>query len=280
MPLGIRARKAMLHGDGARHALLASLRIDDAPLSIVVRKRLAWDKLEARAEPILSHGEVPFLAGRPVGRGYVLLFAASADRSWTDFPLSPIYLPIVHQIVAYGAGIGAHPPFVWCADHLPLSHSLPTARPDTQLEAPDGRPVPVRSAVVGGATVLHLEDLNQAGIYRMTPPAGGTPVPALAVNMRRDESNLAPLDEAVLRERLALEDVVVARDQETLETAIKELRVGRTFGEQLLWIVLLLAALEFLVANRQAQEAPTLSSRLGVDASGKVPAAPAGGVTA
>ena len=111
----------------------------------------------------------------------------------------------------------------------------------------------------------------------MTPPAGGTPVPALAVNMRRDESNLAPLDEAVLRERLALEDVVVARDQETLETAIKERRVGRTFGEPLLWIVLLLAALEFLVANRQAQEAPTLSSRLGVDASGKVPASSAGG---
>ncbi|MBT3296027.1 MAG: VWA domain-containing protein [Verrucomicrobia bacterium] len=280
VPLGVAARKAMLHGDGARHALLAGLRMDESPLSIVVRKRLAWDRLEARAEPILSHGEAPFLAGRPVGRGYVLLFAASADRSWTDFPLSPIYLPIVHQIVAYGAGIGAHPPFVWCADHLPLSHTLPAARHDSQIEAPDGRPVPVRSAVVGGATVLHLETIDQAGIYRMTPPAGGTPVPALAVNIRRDESNLAPLDETVLRERLALDDVVVARDRETLETAIRERRVGRTFGEQLLWLVLILAALEFLVANRQAQETPTLSSTLGVDASGKVPAASAGGRSA
>ncbi len=277
VPVASRARKGMLHGDGVRHALFASLKIDESPLAIVLSKRLAWDKLEAEGTLILSHGESPFLAGRPVGHGYVLLFATSADRSWTDFPLSPIYLPMIHQIIAYAAGIGACPPFVWCTDHLPLSRHLPAAQPDTVLIAPDGQPVPVRSAAVGGETVLHLEDLNQSGIYRIRPPAGGTPVPALAVNRRREESNLSPLDEATMRERLALDNVDVVRDAETLEAAIQESRVGSTFGEQFLWLALILAALEFLLANRQARERPTLSSTLGVDASGKVPAAAAGG---
>ena len=277
MPTGIEslrvsARKAMLHGNDQRHALLAPLRLGESPLSIVVRDRLAWDALAGEAVVILSHGDAPFLAGRSFGRGYVLLFTVSADRRWSDFPLSPFYLPIIHQIVAMGAGLSSHPPFVWCTDNLPLSRCLPEARHDTVLASPDGSPVPVRSALVGVNNVLHLEDLDQAGIYRMTPPDGGPAFPALAVNMPRDESDLAPLTAADIAPRLGVDRIEVARDLEALRLQIKQSRVGRTFGEPLLWVVLVLAALEFLLANRLSQETPTLTGTLGIEASGHVPA--------
>ncbi len=46
--------------------------------------------------------------------------------------------------------------------------------------------------------------------------------------------------------------------------------MGRTFGEHLLWLTLLLAILEFFYANFLVRSAPTLSERLTIEASGKV----------
>jgi len=269
-------RKGILHWNARQHALLESMRLDDSPLSVLVRKRLVWDKLEERAEAIISHAEVPFMAGRPYGRGYVLLFSVSADRTWTDFPLSPFYLPVLLQIIEFGAGVGSHPQFAWCAEELSLSRYLPEATLDTALKTPDGQPLRVRSAVVGGSTVLHVENLDKAGIYTMSDP-GGRSAPALAVNMSRKESELRPIASTAIRDVLALENVEVARDLEALQAQLLENRIGRTFGEQLLWLVLVLAALEFLLANRLLREPPTLSKSLGIESAGDAAAMPATG---
>lgn len=270
--VGAAQRKQILTWDSRRHAVLESLRLGDSTLSAVVSKRLVIDKLEPRAVRIISHGgDAPFLVGRPVGRGYVLLFTVTADRSWSDFPLSPFYLPIVHQIVEFGAGVGSHPQFVWCSANLPLNRCLPDATYNSELTSPEGKRVPVRSAVVGTRTVLYVEDLVTAGIYGVSPPSGGSPVPSLAVNMTRAESDLTPVDASRVRDMLSVKRVEVARDLEQLLAHIQESRVGRTFGEQLLWLVLILAAVEFLLANRLTQESPSLTGTLGIDASGKVP---------
>ena len=36
-----------------------------------------------------------------VGKGRVMLFASSCDRSWTNFPIRPAYLPWARQLAAY-----------------------------------------------------------------------------------------------------------------------------------------------------------------------------------
>jgi len=276
-PVGNSKRKEILHWETRQHALLQSLKIGESTLSVVNSKRLVWDKLEEHAESIILHGENPFMAGRKYGHGYVLLFSVSADRSWTDFPLSPFYLPIIHQIVEFGAGVGSHPQYVWCSDNIPLSQCLPEATYNTVLEAPDGTRLPVSSTLMGLQTVLSIENLNQAGIYRMTPPNGGEPVPALAVNMQRTESNLTPLDPAEIPDKLAVENVQVARDQEELLAQLMESRVGITFGEHLLWVVLILAILEFLLANRLSKGTSSMGPKLGIDAAGKPSTTQAGG---
>jgi len=35
------------------------------------------------------------------GMGKVLLFTSSLDSNWSDFPLRPNYLPLLHQAVYY-----------------------------------------------------------------------------------------------------------------------------------------------------------------------------------
>jgi hypothetical protein len=39
-----------------------------------------------------------------VGKGRVLLFTSSLGTSWNDLPLTPLYLPFIHQMVRYTGG--------------------------------------------------------------------------------------------------------------------------------------------------------------------------------
>ncbi|MBI3950491.1 MAG: BatA domain-containing protein [Acidobacteria bacterium] len=48
----------------------------------------------------LTSGD-PVILERSVGAGRVLLFASSLDTSWNDLPLSPMYVPLVHQMLRY-----------------------------------------------------------------------------------------------------------------------------------------------------------------------------------
>ena len=184
------------------------------------------------------------------------MFAVAADRTWSDFPLSPFYLPVIHQIVQFGTGVGTRSHYLWCASTLPLEPHLPDATVDTVLERPNGERLPVRSSIMEGRLILHVEDLNEAGLYRMTRPGDTGPTPALAVNVAREESDLTPLDAATVRELLGLKRVYVAHDEEELLSQIEESRVGKVFGEQLLWVVLALAAGEFIYASATEDNAP------------------------
>lgn len=267
-------RKQILHWEAGRHPMLAELAAGSSPPEVTVRKQFAWDKLEQGAVTIITHGDQPFLVGRPYGRGYVMLFSVPSDRTWSDFPLSPYFLPILHQMLQFGAGVGRQAPYTWCTPSLALEPQLPEATASTALQGPDGAAVPIRSTLVDGRTALTVEKLDQAGIYSVIEP-GQPPSPALAVNMAREESDLRPLEAASVKGRLGLEHVYVAHDREELLAQIQESRVGRTMGEQLLWLALLLGVIEFFYANRLARSEPALSEKLHIEASGKVPAAAA-----
>ena len=43
----------------------------------------------------------PALVEAPTGKGRVLLFTSSLGPSWNDLPLTPLYLPFIHQMVRY-----------------------------------------------------------------------------------------------------------------------------------------------------------------------------------
>ncbi|MFT7514377.1 MAG: hypothetical protein ACI9QL_003598 [Candidatus Omnitrophota bacterium] len=276
IPLGSRQilsseRKRVLNWDAPYHPILQPLGDASAVPAVDVGQTLNWDKLHARSEKLISHNGEPMLVGRPVGRGYVLMFAVSADRSWSDLPLSPYFLPISHQIVHFGAGVGSYTPYVWCAKSLPLDGHLPDARANSVVRGPTGQAVPVRSALVEGRTLLNIEELMTAGMYTMNDEAG-VPAPALAVNMSREESDLTPLVLDGLSERIGVPTVYISTDAEELKRQLEESRVGRTFGEQLLWLALILAIVEFFYANALMKRGPALSESIHIAASGKVSA--------
>jgi Aerotolerance regulator N-terminal len=50
-------------------------------------------------------GGDPALLERSIGRGKVVWFASSCDRGWGDWPRGRMFLPMVHQMVAYASGL-------------------------------------------------------------------------------------------------------------------------------------------------------------------------------
>ena len=50
-------------------------------------------------------GGEPALLERTKGRGKVLWFTSACDRAWGDWPRGRMYLPMLHQMVAYVSGL-------------------------------------------------------------------------------------------------------------------------------------------------------------------------------
>lgn len=264
-------RSRTLSWDLPRHPILLPLREALAVPNLTIRRELTWEyQYEDTVRLISSGAEKPFMLGRPNGRGQTFLFAVSADRTWSNLPLSPFYLPIIHQLVEHGAGMGGFTPFLWGATAVPLGEVLPEASRETVLKDPDGRAVPIRSAVMEGRTILHAEDLTRPGIYRLSAREQPVDLPALAINTDRQEADLTPIDPAALPGLTGLDQLYLASDREELQRLIQDHRIGRTYGEHLLWVVLLLAIAEFFYANWLLRSRPSLSSRLGMEASGKL----------
>jgi len=248
------ARRCILHWEKPQHPIVRSLkpRPGETPVA-TIRRSLRWKQLHEDASTIIAAGAgLPLLLQRRFGNGEVLMFSVSADRSWGALPLSPYFLPIVHQLVQHGMGMSGNEPYVWSTAELPLAAHLPAATRQSSLLNPAGKAVPIRANVVDGKAELRAEGLSVAGIYSFMQSPTAKPGPALAVNLDRKESNLAVIARDRILALVRNKDARIARTVSGLRQLLVEHRVGRTFGEQLLWLALLVAVAEVVYANRKS----------------------------
>ncbi len=64
-------------------------------------KLLPLKSLEPDSRELLGSEERIVAAERQVGKGRCLYFGSSADRDWTELPRTPMYVPLMRQILAY-----------------------------------------------------------------------------------------------------------------------------------------------------------------------------------
>lgn len=270
--LPVAQRKRTIIWDKPQHLMFAALKEGGVAAPVLaIKHQLACETLQDKAEILASTGAgVPFILSRPIGRGEVFLFTVSPDRSWSDFPLSPFYLPVVHQLVHYAAGASAFTPFLWTTDSLPLQEFLPEAGKDSVLKNPEGKPVPIRPTVTEGQTTLLVEGLTIPGIYTLSDAQDPVGHPALAFNIPREESDLTPVHPDDIPSIVGIKTIQVATSKEDLFKKLEDFRVGKTLGEPLLWLVLLLAMAEAFYANWLMKKGPKLTDSMVVDPSGKV----------
>jgi hypothetical protein len=268
--LPVANRKRLLVWDKPQHPVLWGIAKAGVAPSVVIKRQLKCPTLKERAETLISTGAGdPFLMFRPHGRGAIMLFAVSADRSWSDFPLSSFFLPIMHQLTQYAAGVKAGKPYLWATESLSLTEFLPEATHASTIKGPDSKPVALRSTVVEGGTDIYAEGLTTPGHYTLST-GGGAAQPALAVNIPRRESDLAPVLQQDIPEIVGVPALHVALGKDDLLKKLEDFRIGQSLTESLLWLVLLLAIAEVFYANYLLRKNSKLTDELKIDPSGRV----------
>ncbi|TAN37100.1 MAG: VWA domain-containing protein [Verrucomicrobia bacterium] len=269
--LDIKAQRKTLRLTKPRDPIFDSLRLAPGAVpALAIQRVLRCDPVDKKTEVLLAaDADMPFLYSRNFGRGRVLLLTVAADRAWSTLPLSPLFLPLVHQMVLAGAGQGEPPLATWLSRDIDLAPFLNEAPLGASLVGPDHNTIPLRRFINNGVTTLHAENVTEPGIYRLAQ-SGAETTPLLAINVPRGESDLTMLKPSEIRAKLGLPQLVIAQGKDELARMVEEHRVGKPLAEQLLWAALVVGLLEWLVANRVNRKTATLTSRMLIEASGRV----------
>ena len=134
-------------------------------------KRLLLEAPSGASQTLLSLSDgTPLLVAGTHGRGRVALLATTLDDDWSDLPLTPGFLPLVHGLVRGLSAVDALPRGPHPAGTV-LSARVPLGAKALYLLTPDGRRVDLG---VSKPTV-RIDDTGVPGVYRTLAALEGQP---------------------------------------------------------------------------------------------------------
>ena len=189
------------------HPALQSLA--DTILQESIRSVRVWGYQRAAGKPLiaLANGEA-LLVEQNVGAGKVMLVTTSADRDWSDLPVKTVFLPLIQSLTQYLAGgkRGNLDAGIAVGDVKKLSFPANFVGRNLRVTKPDKQNTEVTIAGEKDRAIAALDDNDEAGIYRLSLPAGGdkdSGVPQIyAVNAPFLESRLEEIGAAELAAKL------------------------------------------------------------------------------
>jgi hypothetical protein len=176
----------------------------------------------------------PIVVEGSAGRGKVLLVATSLDTAWNDLPLTPMFLPLVRQMLEY---LGGRQPGSYYT--IGQAFTAPADRDGSlpAVDTPGGKRIDeVRTNATGG----HSVDASEIGFYRLRYRDRDEFV---AVDLDTRESDLTKLN---------IDDLIASITPSAEERAAQAAQSpGLTADEkearQRLWLPLLIGALVLFV---------------------------------
>jgi hypothetical protein len=211
----------------------------------VFRYRALEATPDARVLARFDDGAVAAVEKR-LGQGRVIAWTTSLDESWSDLPLKPVYLPLVHQFVRYLAQYEQPASWSTVGQVVDLAVALKT-KADRVVVTPGGQRVRMPASEPG------ILELDEHGVYEIRSASSPSSHPdRIAVNLDPSESDLASIDPT------ELVAAVTGRAHEATATAADapaELTPLEAERRQGAWWYLLVAGLvmlaaEMAVANR------------------------------
>jgi hypothetical protein len=196
----------------------------------------------------------PAAAERRLGRGSVLLFASTADKAWTDFPLRPAFLPVVKRAVQH-VTLGRRPRKT-VAVHERMTDFLSVRDAGAQVTVRDprggARQVSAAMAPRGDLALVEIPSPDFAGFYELTLTGDRSRTSHFAANPPRVESILDALDEKAVRAKYPnFEFQWFGRDSD-LRRVMTEERVGKEIWPYLLAMVFACLVTETVLALKWA----------------------------
>ncbi|MEK7953581.1 BatA domain-containing protein [Luteolibacter soli] len=202
--------------------------------------------LKSDAATVLAFADgKPSLAEWRHGKGTVLLFNANLTREWTNLPLHPAFVPFLQRITGFvhdrnRANLNLAPGETL---RMPVDDSL--AGKDFTVKAPDAANARTAGQVASdeSGSYLRYGATEKAGVYQIE--VANEPVADFAVQLASSESDLRPVDPAVMTELAE-----VPRTSATGGDA--RMVVKKEFWTTLIWAVVALFVAEAAMAHRMS----------------------------
>lgn len=178
----------------------------------------------------------PIVVEGSAGRGKVLLVTTTLDTAWNDLPLTPMFLPLMRQMLEY---LDGHEKASGCV--VGQVFNAP-ADPDGSMpavDAPSGNRVETARANQSGEQMV---DAAEVGFYKLRYRERNE---FAAVNLDTKESDLAKLN---------LDELIASISRGEADRSVQPLQSPRltaeeTEAKQRLWLPLLIAALVLFVGE-------------------------------
>jgi hypothetical protein len=174
----------------------------------------------------------------------VVLFTFPADDSWTDFPLAPQFLPLIHEVnlfLSSRMGFGEN---YTVGEEVVMRVGRPEG--EAALEGPTGTSY-VFPQLVGHGQGYRIDPPPVPGIYFLK--SAGETLSAFAVNVETAESDLTKLSRGDMNSDLTGLDATWIGGVEDIGESISILRKGRELSRALLYTALVLLLLETVIAS-------------------------------
>jgi hypothetical protein len=167
------------------------------------------------------------------GYGRVVQFSSSANASWNDLPVRPVYVPFVHRVLGsllarqderLNLQVGAQLTYVMDQDLI--GKDVTISKPGGGKDISGVRRVTVNN----GIPLLQYEDTDLAGAYEVKiGSSGGAPLLRFAAQTDPAESKLAELSGADLKSFDGIADIIHWTSGAAMHATIQHGRTGTEF---------------------------------------------------
>jgi hypothetical protein len=129
------------------------------------------------------------LVEQRLGEGRVLVWTSGLDNVWSDLPVQPVFLPLVHQIIRHLAGYAERRASLVVGQALDVDRAREILGGGSSLvvEAPSGTRAPLDASASAVA-------LDEPGFYTVRALDSDLAPQTVAVNVDPAEADLTPLD--------------------------------------------------------------------------------------
>jgi hypothetical protein len=183
----------------------------------------------------------PALIESSAGKGRVLLFSSSLGASWNDLPLTPLYLPLVHQMVSY---LGGHDSDSWYGVGQTFTVAKDAQGSPPAVDSPSGNRVSEDRLTPDGALLVTG---REPGFYRLR--YSGAPDFA-AVDLDSAEGDFTKLDFAQFVAGVTGGGGVPQGFEAGRQQSSEEIEARQKIWWPLLFVALLLLVSESLLSHR------------------------------
>jgi hypothetical protein len=191
------------------------------------------------------------------------MFTTSADRSWGELPVHPLYTMLLQQAVT---SLSSRPDSrqIIAGESAELAVSGRQVGDSVRVTIPEGETTVVKVTASGQQPVCAVE-VDRVGIYEIAGDAQASAM-AFAVNVDPAEASVRVVDAGALVTQLEPLNVRVIAESGAIASAIEDGRSGRELSR----ILLVLGVLAFLLQSILAKRFTDRMSRGEADVSGSL----------